>query len=428
MKLGNRDIGPDDLQIERLGECGRDTPLSNVGFVDDHEGVAVEVRRSAIEERLEAGKPLLHLELAGPRTRIFHDPAETTAGIVTCGGLCPGLNDVIRALVRQLEGSYGVRDVLGFRYGYRGLAARNGLEPVRLTSDLVSDIHRDGGTVIGTSRDEQNVDEMIDTLLERDVRVLFAIGGEGTMRGASELCEGIARRGESIGVIGIPKTIDNDIPVIRKSFGFETAVAEAARAINAGHVEARSHPFGVAVVRLMGRDSGFIAAAATIASGDVDFCLVPEAPFALDGERGLFQHLERRLQQRGHAVIVVAEGAGKTLRDEVGEDDIGRILVASIRQSMPRRGIDVIVKYIDPSYLIRSVPATADDSVFCAKLAHTAVHAAMTGRTRMMVGFYNDNFVHVPLHLVTGPRQQLRLDGKLWRGVLESTGQPRVLV
>ncbi len=411
-----------ELEIKRLGDPTIPSPLKDALFVEDEEGVASTCLRSDLTTR--SSLPGF-FEMAGPRRTIFFDPTETTCAIVTCGGLCPGLNDVIRGLTMQLYEGYNVRQVLGLRYGYQSLVESYGHKPLVLTASSVGEIHRRGGTVLKSSRGDQDPVSMVDSLERLGIDVLFVVGGDGTMRGASAIVEEIERRGGTIGVVGIPKTIDNDIPVIQKTFGFETAVAEAVRAIDCGHIEAHDNPRGVAVVKLMGRDAGFIAAAATVASGDVNFCLVPEVEFGLGGKNGLYDALARRLDKRGHAVIVVAEGAGEELCETAGTDDIGILLRDRLKAEFARRGEPLSLKYIDPSYMIRSVPATADDSVFCAQLAHHAVHAAMAGRTSMLTGYYHDHFVHIPLRLVIGHTKQLDLSGKLWRAVLESTGQPR---
>ena len=417
------DFSAAEFVVRRLGNCQHPSPIERALFVDDSEGVSVHCLRSQIQERA-AADALRFFEIAGPRERIYFDPPNTTCAIVTCGGLCPGINDVVRAVTMQLGRAYGVKKILGLRYGYRGLVESYGLEPIELTGEVVNTIHRDGGTFLRSSRGKQSPSDMVDFLRKRAIAVLFVIGGDGTMAGAGVIYDEIAAQGLDIGVVGIPKTIDNDIAIIQKTFGFETAVAEGVRAINGGHTEAVEFPDGVTIVRLMGRDAGFIAATATIASGDVNFCLVPEVPFALDGTGGLYNQLQKRLEERGHALIVVAEGAGKELREGSGYDDVGLFLKDRIREEFARRHVPVTLKYIDPSYMIRSVPATADDSVFCAQLGHHAVHAAMSGRTSMLVGYYNDHFVHIPFRMIRGRRKSLDPAGKLWSAVLQSTGQP----
>jgi 6-phosphofructokinase 1 len=425
-------VGGDlDFSIRRLGECRLPSPLAGVRFTRDDERVLYHSRLEEVRSWLERRADPPAMEAAGPRERIFFDPARIACGIVTCGGLCPGVNDVIRAIVMSLHHHYGVREILGFRYGYEGLVGRLGHEPLRLTPDGVNRIHHLGGSVLGSSRGPQDPAEMVRTLEERNVRILFTIGGDGTLRGAQKIAEEAARRGLDIAVIGIPKTIDNDILHVQKTFGFETAVSEARRATSAANVEADAARNGIGLVKLMGRDSGFIAAYSVLVDSHVNFCLVPEVPFALDR---FLAELQERIERRGHAVVVVAEGAGQDLmapaegRDASGNvkhGDIGVFLRDAIKGHFARAGIEVNLKYIDPSYTIRSVPAGAHDSAFCLLLGHNAVHAGMSGRTDMVVGFWNHEFTHVPIPLAVVRRRTVDPDGALWSSVLASTGQPR---
>jgi 6-phosphofructokinase 1 len=344
------------------------------------------------------------------------------------------LNDVIRSIVLTLAHGYGVKRVLGYRYGYAGLTANRLEDPMVLEPSTVQGINQDGGSLIGVSRGPQDVGEMVDQLAQDNVGVLFALGGDGTLRGASEVAREALRRGLPISVIGVPKTIDNDLVWTERTFGFATAVDEAWSVISAAHCEATSAWNGIGLVKLMGRYSGFIAAYATLSSGDVNFCLVPEVPFALDGDNGFLSVLEKRLADRRHAVIVVAEGAGQDLmqseddaHDPSGNvrlKDIGVWLRDRIRTHFGQRTIPVDVKYIDPSYTIRSHAATSLDSAFCLLLGQHAVHAGMSGCTDMMVGFWNHRYTHVPLSLVVGRRKQLEPDEEIWQRVLDTTGQP----
>jgi 6-phosphofructokinase 1 len=288
-----------------------------------------------------------------------------------------------------------------------------------------------GGSLLGSSRGPQDPAEMVDRLQRLGIRILFAIGGDGTLRGAHAISEEAARRGTPISVIGVPKTIDNDVSFVQKTFGFETAVSEARRATYAANSEAEAAENGIGLVKLMGRDSGFIAAYAVLVDGQVNFCLVPEVPFTLER---LLSELRRRVERRGHAVIVVAEGAGQDLMAGAGErdasgnikhGDIGIFLRDAIIRGFRESGTAVSLKYVDPSYAIRSVPATAHDSAFCLLLGHDAVHAGMTGRTDMVVGFWNHQFTHVPIVLAASARKRIDPDGALWSSVLASTGQPR---
>jgi 6-phosphofructokinase 1 len=387
-----------------------------------------------IEPYLNEGKEPPHFEMAGPREKIFFDPSKLKCGIVTCGGLCPGQNDVIRAIVMSLHYHYGVKTVFGYRFGFEGLSHKYGHEPLELDPDVVDDIHKWGGTILGSSRGPQDVSDMVDTLERMNVGLLFTIGGDGTLKGANAIAEEVARREVNIGIVGIPKTIDNDISYVAKSFGFETAVSESRTAIYGAHTEALGVRNGVGLVKLMGRYSGFIAAYASLANNDVNYCLVPEVPFSLET---FLESLKTRLNARGHAVIVVGDGAGQDLMEKTCEkdesgiiklEDFGILLKDQINDYFDRIGAEVYLKYIDPSYTIRSVPANPSDSAFCLVLGHDAVHAGMTGRTNMLVGRWNDQFTHVPLRMAVSKRKQIDPLGRLWSDVLSSTGQPRDLI
>ncbi len=374
----------------------------------------------------------LQFELAGPRDRLFFDPQQTRAGIVTCGGLCPGLNNVIRSVFLELHHGYGVREVLGFRGGYQGLDPVRGQEPVVLTPAFVHDIHKDGGTVLGTSRGPVDIGLAVDNLIRRGVNVLFTVGGDGTQRGGNALFQEAQRRGHPLAVVGIPKTIDNDVAFVSRTFGYLTAVEEAAKVLHCAHTEAHSVHNGIALVKLMGRHAGFIAAGATVASQDVNFTFIPEIPLPLDGEEGFLAALKQRILERAHAVIVVAEGAGQDLlaaseeRDASGNlklQDIGPFLRERIESYFKAAGIPVTLRYFDPSYLIRSVPADAEDSILCDFFARNAVHAAMAGKTGLVIGLRHDIFIHVPIELLVSQKKRLDLDGPGWRAVLAATGQ-----
>ncbi len=418
-----------NFDIPRLGEARLDSPVS-LRFVEDDQRVLYDSDLKAVQAALAAGKQPACFELAGPRRKIFFDPAKLSCGIVTCGGLCPGLNDVIRSIVFALSYHYGVQTVWGFRFGYEGLVARHGHEPLRLTSDVVDAIHEDGGTILGSSRGPQDVSEMVDTLQRRGIGILFTLGGDGTLRGALAIAEEIRRRDLPISVIGVPKTVDNDVSFVHQSFGFHTAVTQTRTPIIGAHWEAKGVRNGVGLVKLMGRHSGFIAAYATLANSDVNFCLVPEVPFTLPG---FLDALQRRLERRAHAVVVVAEGAGQELlqasqeRDASGNaklGDIGVFLKGQIAQHFEAADLEVNVKYIDPSYTIRSMRTDAHDAAFCLLLGRYAVHAGMSGRTAMLVGDWRGEFTHVPLAVAVSQRKQIHPDGRLWNSVLAATGQP----
>jgi len=385
--------------------------MSYVQFVSDDQHVLYHANCSAIKEFLEKDEQPPCFEMAGPREMIYFDPSKVKAGIVTCGGLCPGMNDVIRATVLSLFHHYGVRTVFGFRYGFEGLSYKYGHAALELTPEVVKDIHQQGGTILGSSRGPQDVSGMVDTLEQMNVNILFTIGGDGTLRGARAISEEVAKRNLKISVIGIPKTIDNDICYVQRSFGFLTAVSEATQTIYSAHSEAYGARNGIGLVKLMGRHSGFIAAYATLANSDVNFCLVPEVGFTMES---FLQALRERLEKRRHAVVVVAEGAGQDLMGTTGErdasgnvrlGDIGVFLKEQIKEYFSRAGIDMELKYIDPSYTIRSMPASPPDSAFCLVLAHNAVHAAMAGRTNMVVGYWRDEFTYVPISAAVSERK-----------------------
>jgi len=376
-------------------------------------------------------------EQAGPREKIFFEPGKTRAAIVTCGGLCPGLNDVIRSVVMESYYHYGVTSILGIRYGYNGLNRTSGYDPVELNPDMVADIHSDGGTILGSSRGgTDDMETLVSRIAEMGIDILYTLGGDGTLRGANRIAGIAMDRGMKLSVIGIPKTIDNDISYIQKSFGFETAFSKAVEAIATAHVEAKGAPNGVGLVKLMGRHSGFIAANATLAMNDVNFVLVPEVPFELHGPRGFLAQLEERLARRHHAVICVAEGAGQELlksseaagkrRDASGNlvlEDIGIFLRDRIKSHFQEKGTAVNLKYIDPSYMIRSAPANPNDSVFCGLLGQYAVHAGMAGKTDMIVGIWNNIYTHVPIELAISTRKTINPESRFWYNVLEATGQ-----
>jgi 6-phosphofructokinase 1 len=372
-------------------------------------------------------------ELAGPREKIYFDPSILRCGIVTCGGLCPGLNDVIRSVVFCLRKKYGVAVVYGFRFGYEGLVERSELTPVELTTRTVTQIHEFGGTVLGSSRGPQPVDEIVDTLERLGIQLLFTIGGDGTLRGAHSIVEEIRRRELKIAVVGVPKTIDNDISYIDTSFGFDTAVEAARHATRAAYVEASCHRSGIGLVKLMGRDSGFIASFATLADTQVGLCLIPEISFSIDG---VVRAARQRIERDGYVVIIVAEGAGQNLLAEATErdasgnrlhGDIGAFLRDRIRETFAAQGVSVSLKYIDPSYMIRSLPANARDANFCLRLGHGAVHAGMAGKTDVVIGSWRRRLTHVPIPMAVSSRKTVDSNGYLWQTVLSVTGQADLL-
>ncbi|MCB1194875.1 ATP-dependent 6-phosphofructokinase [bacterium] len=379
----------------------------------------------------------LAFEVAGPREKLFFDPQKTTCAIVTCGGLCPGINNVIRSVVMELFYRYGVRKILGIRYGYAGLNPKIGHELLMLTPETAGHIHHWGGTILGSSRGNQDPALMADELEKLGVNILFCVGGDGTQRGAHEICTVLKRRGKKIAVVGIPKTIDNDILHIEKSFGFETAFSKACEAIEAAHVEAIGAWNGIGIVKLMGRHSGFIAASAALAVSEVNFVLIPELPFDLKGQNGFLQALQNRLEKRHHAVVVIAEGAaqeyfssasGYDLSGNKVLNDSGLFIKSQISAYMQAHNIPVTIKYIDPSYIIRSVPAIPSDALFCQNLGQNAVHAGMAGKTDLLVGWRSNAFIHVPLDAIINKRKTINIESPFWLSVLAATGQPQSMV
>ncbi len=377
------------------------------------------------------------IERAGPRDTIYFDPAKVHAGVVTCGGLCPGLNDVLRAIVMTLWYRYEVKRISGFRYGYRGVLSRFNLPIMELNPDVVSEIHCQGGTILGASRGYgDHVGEIVDSLERMNINILFTIGGDGTQKGALDISEESKKRGLKIAIVGIPKTIDNDLSFVQKSFGFQTAVSRAVDAVACAHMEAHDVINGIGIVKVMGRESGFIAAHTAMANNDANYVLIPEVPFDLEGENGLFANLERRLKKRNHAVILAAEGAGQKYLEDSGTDDasgnkklgdIGVYLKERISEYFKKKGIETSLKYIDPSYMIRSSPANPNDSIYCARLGAYAVHAAMAGKTGLIISLIHSHFVHVPIHMAISSRKRIDPHKELWRDVVEATGQPLLL-
>ncbi len=437
---------PKNTEIQNLGKCTIPSPIELskiagdkiVNYVKDEERVLFDDCIKSFYKYVKSEKIPPSFEKAGPREKIFFDPSKLKSAIVTCGGLCPGINDVIRAIVMQLYYRYGSQNVLGIKYGYQGFIPKFGHDFVQLTPELVEDIHEKGGTILSSSRGEQPTEEIVDTLDRNNIKILFCIGGDGTLRGARDIAIEIEKRELNISVVGIPKTIDNDIAYIEKTFGFETAFSKAEESIIGAHVEAVGAPNGVGIVKVMGRHSGYIAASAALACREVNYVLVPEVEFDLEGENGLLTLLEKRLEARKHAVIVVAEGAGQELlksesakkfdaSGNVRLKDIGTFLRDRIKQHFRDQDKEINVKYIDPSYIVRSTPANSSDSIYAANLAQNAVHAAMAGKTNMVVGTWHNSFVHIPIETVGSFRNSIDPESQFWYSVLEATGQPIVM-
>jgi len=422
-------------EISCLGEAKIDSPLLDQGlsdtqgsrFIRDDERVLVDVRAGlALDEEKS-------FELAGPRKKVYFDPSKLKAAIVTCGGLCPGLNDIIRSIVLELHHLYKVRTIYGIRHGLQGFIPKFGHEVMDLSPQTVSGIQNTGGSILGSSRGGQDISAVVDCLERMGIGILFMVGGDGTLMASNKIAEEIADRNLKISVVGIPKTIDNDIFLISRSFGFDSAVDVATLAIQGAHNEAEAYPNGIGLIKLMGRHSGFLAATAALAQPDANFVLIPEEELFLYGKNGLLQAIEKRLRQRKHAVIIVAEGAGQNFFDDKDQEfdasgnvklkDIGLFLKERISRYFSEKKTPISLKYIDPSYIIRSLPANANDSVFCGLLGRDAVHAGMAGKTRVIISYWNNHYVHVPMSASAGRRKKLDPKGRLWQSVLETTGQ-----
>ena len=423
-----------DLRVPRLGAPHRPSPLGLSTEAGDMIADYTDEDAALLLDPSPAGVGGPVFEHAGPRKHVYFHGPDLHVALVTCGGLCPGLNHIIRGLVMTLWRSYGVRKITGFRYGYRGVCADSPTKPMALDPETVRTIHHEGGTILGSSRGHRTPAAMADNLAEMGVDVLFCIGGDGTMRGAHALYQELTRRQLPIAVIGLPKTIDNDMPFTERTFGFDTAVSLAAQAIRAARVEADGAPNGLGLVRLMGRHAGFISASAVLATGEADLVLVPEQPFDLQGTSGISPYLRRVILERGSAVVVVAEGAGQrhlasTQQTDASGNrrlgDIGTHLRDQLKGALA--DIELNLKYIDPSYMIRAAPPSTADAIFCGRLSENAVHAAMTGKTGMVVGLWGNRFIHVPLAALTARTKNIDLDGSFWRSVVESTGQPALL-
>jgi 6-phosphofructokinase 1 len=432
---------PEEFIVDQLGKCSVPSPLNlskEMGdgvfnYIEDNERILMKSNLLYFKECQQHNHEPVSFGKAGPKEYIYFDPSKTKVAIVNCGGLCPGLNNVIRGLVMQLNSRYGVNRIVGIKYGYEGFIPKYGHPVVDLIPEDIEDIH--GGSILGTSRGPQDVIEIVNALERMNINILFTVGGDGTLRGAQAIAEEIKNRGLKIAVAGIPKTIDNDINLIEKSFGFETAFTIATSILRGAHNEAKGAYNGIALVKLMGRESGFIAANAALAVQEVNYALVPESNFELHGPKGFLEVLRARLEKKHHALIVVAEGAGQNLFDSTNAErdksgnikfkDIGLYLKEKIKEEFEKIGFPYTMKYIDPSYIIRSSAANANDSLFCNLLAQNAVHAAMAGRTNFVVGYWNTQFTLLPIAMAVKKRKRISIEGELWSNVIETTGQPK---
>ncbi|OGR21171.1 MAG: diphosphate--fructose-6-phosphate 1-phosphotransferase [Desulfobacula sp. RIFOXYA12_FULL_46_16] len=430
-----------DTDIPTLGEAKILSPLKRrikpgereKLFVSDKERIVVDVQLDHLEESYQNGKKIISFDQAGPREKIYFDPSKLKCAIATCGGLCPGLNDIIRSIVLELFHIYNVKTIYGIKHGLQGFIPDFEHDVMDLNPETIAGIQNTGGSVLGSSRGTQDIGIIVDCLERLNIGILFMVGGDGTLMASKRIAEEIEKRNLKISVIGIPKTIDNDIHLVSRSFGFDTAVDVATLAIKGAHNEAEAYPYGIGLIKLMGRHSGFLAATAALAQQDANFVLIPEVDIFLYGKNGFLQALENRLLHRKHAVVIVAEGAGQNLFEDQEKQydpsgnvvlmDIGLFLKDKISQWFKAKDIPISLKYIDPSYIIRSLPANANDSVFCGFLGREAVHAGMAGKTKLLVSFWNNHYVHVPMDASAGKRKHLDPNGRLWQSVLEATGQ-----
>jgi 6-phosphofructokinase 1 len=403
---------------------------------------------------------------AGPRPLLFFTPKAVRAAIMTVGGLCPGLNNVIRELTRTLINVYEVDAVLGLRDGLWGLHDTAPDDELELTLKQVQDIHKRGGSILGSARgglSPELLPKAVEAVKRRRLSMLFIIGGDGTHRAAAVLSAALREAGVVCSVVCIPKTIDNDIDIIDRSFGFSTAVAEAIKAVEAARTEAQAAPAGIGLVKVMGRNAGFIAAHAALACGVVDVCLIPEVPVVLHGKEGILGHIEGAIRRKGYAVVLTAEGAGQELvrqaeakaKDEAGASSsssssssssdtaaaaaaaaadggghqklkpIAKFLRSTIKDHFAAIGQEANIKLIDPSYIVRSVEACATDALYCLLLGQNAVHAAMSGFTEISLGLCNNRMVYLPITSIVAnsPRVMDPL-GRTWERVVSTTGQP----
>jgi len=440
------DMEHEDFEVKVLGngvkrshlKPSMNTDESSFGFIENEDRVLLDASLGHFIHCRDSGETPISFEKAGPRKHLYFDSPDTKVAIVTCGGLCPGINNVIRSIVNEMYYRYKVNQIIGIQYGFEGFISKYNHPIVELTPQKVESIHLFGGTILGSSRGIQEVGLIVDKLVALDVNILFCIGGDGTLRGAHAIHEEVTRRDLKIAVAGIPKTIDNDINLIDKSFGFETAFTIANDFIRCAHNEARGVYNGIAVLKLMGRESGFIAAYAALSIQEVNFVLVPEMKFDLYGAKGFLKVLRSRLEKRHHALIVVAEGTGQhffegeTLNKDASgnlkNNDIGLYLKEKISEEFSTQKFPFTLKYIDPSYIIRSAPANANDSKFCGLLAQNAVHAVMAGKTDFVVGHWNNEFTLLPIPVSVSLRKKIDMEGELWWNVLETTGQPSSMI
>uniref|UniRef100_A0A7S1RYX3 Phosphofructokinase domain-containing protein n=1 Tax=Alexandrium catenella TaxID=2925 RepID=A0A7S1RYX3_ALECA len=358
---------------------------------------------------------------------IWWDPSEVRAAVVTCGGLCPGLNSIIREVTNTLWHQYDVRHIYGIQAGYNGLSNPEKHKPIQLSPDKVRDIHMKGGSILKAGRGGFNPEQICDRLERLGINMVFTVGGDGTQHASHLLYEEAKRRNLDISIVGLPKSIDNDILFFDKTFGFDSAVSTAADIMRNGWVEATSCDKGVGIVKLMGRDAGFVAMHAALASTIVDLVMIPEVNVKLED---VIEHIDSTLARKNFMLIAIAEGAGQEFvatgeKDATGHTkygDIGTFLRDEINAHLKKSGGRSF--YIDPSYIIRSCPIRPNDHIYCSRLARDAVHCAMRGYTGVCVGPIHNIIVIMPSELIASGKRRVKLTSSAWQSCVQSCNMP----
>jgi 6-phosphofructokinase 1 len=521
LEHGCADDWPDALQIEDSAWAGEPNPVSERVIGADRKSdsrILVDVRSSYPITQPTSGPSLcscavkgqLTFAEAGPRNMLRfpgHHKKLLKVGVLVSGGIAPGINAVISGIVQRhvlyhtpqitdlrvpgkTPRSYTLQ-VFGFRNGFAGLLAGDDVT-VLYDSDSPDEklrahlrrIANRGGSEIGTSRyddllstadpdkREKDLDQVAENLANRHFDILYVIGGDGSMRAAHATWKRSRDNGKSLSVIGVPKTMDNDILWVWQSFGFLSAVEKAREALQQLHTEATSNP-RLCVVQLFGSDSGFVVSHAALASGVCDAALIPEVPFTM---KKLADYITERLSKRfrpgaggqsPYGMIVMAETAvpqdaedylsdpevdldenekaaiqafvskgcrvhGQT-PDELrtgGLKVVSRVLQKRIREMKVDDAYwaDFRVFTNEPRHLLRAIPPSASDVAFGQRLGVLAVDNAMAGYTDFMISQWMTEYVLVPLDLVVLGRKRVPPNGIFWKSVVASTGQPPELV
>ncbi len=334
-----------------------------------------------------------------------------TIGILTSGGDAPGLNAAIRGVARTAINQYGIK-VIGIEQGFRGLMQGLGHE---LTPNELSGILTRGGTILGTSREkpfkigQEAVDAIKENYKKWNLDALVCIGGNGTNTTASKLQQ------EGLNVIGLPKTIDNDLAETDITFGFHTAVSVATEAIDRLHTTAHSHS-RIMIIEVMGHKAGWLGLYAGIAGGG-DVILIPEIPYDIEP---IARHVKKR-QEDGHpfSIIVVAEGALS-----VEEAKLDKKAFKKARKDMPysiayriakelRDATDLEPRVTVLGYLQRGGTPVPYDRVLATQCGTTAAHMAARGEFGKMVAMVNGVPTGVPLENVAGKIKKVPTDHPL---------------